>query len=222
MWFADAGLCKLFMVTVQAGFAFFFPPFSRVPSLASFFFSIFFFYIHVLIPASAFEAVVLPRGLRSRAFITPCYLLFGTVFFFFCTNLHFQIRNRGINAQAAPEKGICPGGVHVLGCGMGTAARGHWGSPLLGVTAGFVPSLATSASPWAGDRDVMANPPRLGDALGPGESRFGSPAAVTSFFELQMGWRRQSKAAERCWVWAINIKGVILITHSLQRWHFQD
>lgn len=91
MWFADAGLCKLFTVTVQAGFAFFFPPFSRVPSLASFFFFLFiFFYIHVLIPASAFEAVVLPRGLRSGAFITPCYLLFGTVFFFFfCINLHF-------------------------------------------------------------------------------------------------------------------------------------
>lgn len=44
MWFADAGLCKLFTVTVQAGFAFFFPPFSRVPSLASFFFSIIYFF----------------------------------------------------------------------------------------------------------------------------------------------------------------------------------
>lgn len=85
MWFADAGLCKLFMVTVQAGFAFFFSPFLKGPILSKllFFYYLFFFYIHVLIPASAFEAVVLPRGLRSGAFITPCYLLFGTVFFFF-------------------------------------------------------------------------------------------------------------------------------------------
>lgn len=140
------------MVPAQAGFAFFllfFSPFLKGPILSRLF-----CYVHFLIPVSAFEAVVMSWGLRSGVCITPCYLLFSTVF---CTNLHFQKRNRGINAQAAlvqctkRKRGFVLVALRVLGSGMGTAARGHWGSSLLGVTAGFAPSAAPRPSLWAGD-----------------------------------------------------------------------